>query len=71
MEDFSEEEKRTIVEKNTVKRIRPKHLCKKYHTFQYVIESSHCRLVAKIWLMHRKFIHIGSRGSLLHHDLSM
>ena len=22
-----------------MKRIRPKHLCKKYHTFQYVIES--------------------------------
>ena len=39
LDDFSEEEKRTIVEKNTVKKIRPKHLCKKYHTFQYVIES--------------------------------
>ena len=39
LDDFSEDEKRTIVEKNTVKKIRPKHLCKKYHTFLYVIES--------------------------------
>ena len=39
LDDFSEEEKRTIVEKNTVKKIRPKHLGKKCHTSQYVIES--------------------------------
>ena len=39
LDEFSEEEKRTIVEKNTGKKIRPKHLGKKSHTSQYVIES--------------------------------
>ena len=39
LDDFSEEEKRTIVEKNTVKKIRPRHLGKQYHTSQDVIES--------------------------------
>ena len=37
LDEFSEEEKRAIVEKNTVKKMGPKFLGKQYHTSQYVI----------------------------------
>ena len=37
LDEFSEEEKRAIVEKNTVKKMGPKLLGKQYHTSQYVI----------------------------------
>ena len=37
LDEFSEEEKMTIVEKNTVKKMDPKLLSKQYHTPQYVI----------------------------------
>ena len=37
LDEFSEEEKRAIVEKNIVKKMGPKLLKKQYHTSQYVI----------------------------------
>ena len=37
MDEFSEEEKRTIVENNVMKKMGPKLLGKEYHTSQYVI----------------------------------
>ena len=37
LDEFSEEEKRAIVEKNVVKKMGPKLLKKQYHTSQYVI----------------------------------